>query len=316
MFDALSDDETLHNALNNHITDNHSLIQVLANRTSCQRMAISNCYKTSYDKDLINDIKLNTSGNFGRILIALLTPPAEFYARELYNAITGVGTDENALIDIMCSVTNDERLEISIAYERMFEESLIKALKGERSGDFRRLMMTLSVVDRDESGTINYGTARYDAHELKNAGIDKVGTNEMVFIRILCTNSYEQITLIDEEYTKLLWNKKQRRSLKKDIISEFSGSIKDGLLAILSISHDPAMFFAEKLHKSMSGFRTNHNALIRLIVARCEIDMDSIKKEFELKYGKSLKSAIKDNASGDYRDLLFALIGEDYKSSV
>lgn len=58
----------------------------------------------------------------------------------------------------------------------------------------------------------------------------------------------------------------------------------------------------------MSGAGTNDRALIRLIVTRCEVDMEDIKREFSAKYGKSLESFIKDDTSGDYKKLLIALV--------
>lgn len=43
----------------------------------------------------------------------------------------------------------------------------------------------------------------------------------------------------------------------------------------------------------MAGIGTNDRQLIRVIVTRCEIDLNDIKVAFERKYGKSLRSWIK-----------------------
>lgn len=43
----------------------------------------------------------------------------------------------------------------------------------------------------------------------------------------------------------------------------------------------------------MAGLGTNDTQLIRIIVTRCEIDLNDIKTAFEQKYGKSLRSWIK-----------------------
>lgn len=118
--------------------------------------------------------------------------------------------------------------------------------------------------------------------------VDKWGTDESTFNRILCLRNYEQIKLIAMEYEKLSGN-----SLEKDIKREFSGDIEDGLLAILRVAHNRPEFFARRLHKSMAGIGTNDKSLVRLVVSRCEIDMMDIKDEFQRYYGKSLKSFIK-----------------------
>lgn len=93
---------------------------------------------------------------------------------------------------------------------------------------------------------------------------------------------------ICNEYEKI-----SGHSLEKAINNEFSGDIMDGLVAILQCTSNKADFFASRLHKSMAGLGTNDNQLIRLIVTRCEIDLNDIKVAFEQKYGKSLRSWIK-----------------------
>lgn len=69
--------------------------------------------------------------------------------------------------------------------------------------------------------------------------------------------------------------------------------MQDGLIAILQCTTDKAEFFGSRLHKSMAGIGTNDTQLIRLIVTRCEIDLNDIKAAFERLYGKSLRSWIK-----------------------
>lgn len=82
-------------------------------------------------------------------------------------------------------------------------------------------------------------------------------------------------------------------SLERAIKNEFSGDIEDGLIAILQCTTNKAEFFASRLHKSMAGIGTNDSQLIRLIVTRCEVDLNDIKVAFERMYGKSLRSWIK-----------------------
>jgi hypothetical protein len=53
-----------------------------------------------------------------------------------------------------------------------------------------------------------------------------------------------------------------------------------------------AAFFAERLHDSMAGMGTKDQALIRIMVTRCEVDMVDIKNAFQAKYGKTLESFI------------------------
>ena len=60
----------------------------------------------------------------------------------------------------------------------------------------------------------------------------------------------------------------------------------------------------------MKGAGTDDDTLVRVVLSRCEIDMEDIKKSFMDNYKKSLAKMIKDDVSGDYRKALFALIGD------
>lgn len=56
---------------------------------------------------------------------------------------------------------------------------------------------------------------------------------------------------------------------------------------------DKAKFFAKRLYKSMKGLGTNDNQLIRIVVTRCEVDMEDIKQAFVQDYGDTLEEFIR-----------------------
>jgi len=308
-FDPVADAKALRKAMKGFGTDENGLIDVICRRSNEQRIMILRSYKTNFGKDLIEDVKSETSGNFENLLVALLTPIVDFYVKELHDAMSGIGTDEDVLIEILCSMTNYEIHTIKNAYERLYGKNLESELMSETSGHFKRLLVALCTANRDESGQTDLDAARRDATELLRAGELRVGTDESTFNMILCQRNYAQIKLICNEYEKMAGH-----SLEKAINNEFSGDIMDGLVAILQCTTNKAEFFASRLHKSMAGIGTNDNQLIRLIVTRCEIDLNDIKAAFEQKYGKSLRSWIKGDTSGHYKHALYVLIGEQRSS--
>lgn len=205
----------------------------------------------------------------------------------------GLGTDEDTLIEIMCSLSNREIHEVCKLYETLYHQKLEKHMQSETSGNFKNLLTSLSVGGRDEYMVTDVTQAKLDAQSLKKAGIDKFGTDESEFNRILCSRNYEQLKLIAQEYQSLTG-----KSLSQDIISEFSGDIKESLLTILRIATNRAEYFASRFHKSMHGAGTNDTQLIRLCVTRCEIDMIDVKEEFQKAYSQTLKSYIQGDTSG------------------
>jgi annexin A7/11 len=266
----------------------------LCRRPVAQRTEIAKAYKTAYGKDLIDDIRKETSGNFERLLVALVTPKIQFYCEELYEAMEGKGTDEDCLIEVLCGgLSNQDVQAITFEYQRFYGKTLESALKDETSYSFKRLLVSLSTGNRDESRNTDINSARNDAQVLKDSGINKVGTDESEFNRILCLRNFHQIRLVAQEYEKMTGH-----TLEKDIKKEFSGDVEEGMVSVLRCALSQPLFFAKRLHKAIAGFGTDDRALIRLCVTRSEIDMMDIKDEYYKKYNESLRDAIKGDTSG------------------
>lgn len=116
-FNPRADAEALRKAMKGFGTDEKGIINVLAHRTNVQRLQIAVEFKTLYGKDLVKDLKSETTGNFEKVLVAMMTPLPEYYAKELHDAIEGLGTNENVLIEVLCTKSNQEIMTIRQAYQ-------------------------------------------------------------------------------------------------------------------------------------------------------------------------------------------------------
>ncbi|KAG8228223.1 hypothetical protein J437_LFUL004348 [Ladona fulva] len=302
-FSAAEDAIALRTAMKGLGTDEDAIIEILTHRSNAQRQEIAKFFNLEYGRDLIKDLKSELGGKFEDVIIGLMYTPIDYLAKQLHKAMEGLGTDEAALVEILCTKNNREIKEIVEAYERMYDRPLAEHLCSETSGDLRRLLTFMVTGVRNEH-SYDPSTAAERAQELYAAGELKLGTDEEVFNRILTHESIPQLKLIFEEYKQI-----SGRTIEQTLQDEMSGELLDGLMAIVECIQSPACFFAKRLHKAMAGAGTDDSTLIRIIVSRCEIDLGNIKREYEKLYDKTLESVVKNETSGDYKHALVALIG-------
>jgi annexin A7/11 len=302
-FDPKIDAEKLQKAMKGMGCNKDKIIEVLCHRSNHQRQEIAQAFKVQFGKDLSKELKSELSGDFENLILALMETPVRFEAHSLHKAMAGLGTKENVLIEILTTRTNQQIQELKHVYHEMFHKSLEADIKGDTSGPFQNLLVSLCMGSRDESHHIDPLKANQDAWALNRAGEQKLGTDEAVFNKILATQNYSQLRLVFDEYEKVT-----KHSIEKAIEGEFSGDIRDGLLGIVKSIRNRTAYFAELLYNSMKGLGTRDTDLIRLIVSRSEIDLRDISQAYHQRYEKSLEDAIKSECSGAYKDGLIAIV--------
>ncbi|XP_039959645.1 annexin B10-like [Bactrocera neohumeralis] len=303
-FDASADAQALRAAMKGFGTDEDEIINILTARTNAQRQQIKAQFETELGRDLIKDLKSELGGKFEDVILALMTPPVEYLCKQLHNAMAGMGTDEETLVEILCTKTNEEMHEIVAAYEAIYDRPLAEQMCSETSGFFRRLLTLIVTGVRDPAGTVDAIKAHEDAEALYAAGEAMLGTDEAVFNRIMSHSSFAQLRLIFDEYKEL-----SGQTIEQAIKHEMSGALHDAMMAIVECVQSQAAFFANRLYNAMKGMGTNDDTLIRIIVSRSEIDLANIKDEFERIYNRTLYSAVVSETSGDYKKALTALLG-------
>lgn len=303
-FNPIDDAEKLYKAMKGIGTNETVLIDILCRRTNQQRLQIALSFKTAYGKDLLKNVMSETGGDFQDLLKALLTPTVEFEAHELRESLSGIGTDEAALIEIICSKTNAQMLELRSAYKRLFNKDMERDVRGDVSGYLQRILVSLMTGNRSEAPA-DPNRARQLAQELHKAGEKKLGTDEVTFNRIFALESIPQLKLTFDEYYKMTGH-----DIDKAIKNEMSGDVERAFLTIARFVKNQPGYFAERLYKSMKGMGTKDRTLIRNVVLRSEIDMRDVKVEFQRQYSKTLESFVKGDLSGDYGRAIRCLIGD------
>lgn len=306
-FNPDPDAETLYKAMKGIGTNEQAIIDVLTKRTNVQRQQIAKSFKAQFGKDLTETLKSELSGKFERLIVALMYPPYRYEAKELHDAMKGLGTKEGVIIEILASRTKNQLREIMKAYEEDYGSTLEEDIQGDTSGYLERILVCLLQGCRDDvSGFVDPGLALQDAQDLHAAGEKILGTDEMKFITILCTRSATHLMRVFEEYEKIA-----NKSIEDSIKSETHGSLEEAMLTVVKCTRNVHSYFAERLYYAMKGAGTRDGTLIRNIVSRSEIDLNLIKSQFQKMYGKTLSSMIMGDTSGYYKTALLNLVGTD-----
>ncbi|KAH3705211.1 annexin A6-like isoform X1 [Dreissena polymorpha] len=302
-FNAEQDAEVLHGAMKGLGTDEDAIINVLCYRSNTQRQQIVAAYKTMFGKDLSEDLKGDLSGHFLDTMKALIMAPAEYDAYQLRKAMKGLGTDEDVLIEVLCTRSNAQLKEVIRVYKEKFNRDLEKDIISDTSGHFKKLLVSLVQANRSDSNEVDRAKAKQDAKDLYQAGEAKWGTDESKFNTILVTRSYPQLRAMFDEYKNI-----SKKDIEEALKSEMSGDILRGMLTVVRCVKHKFNHFARQLQKTMKGIGTDDDTLVRVVVSRCEIDMVQIKEEFQKLAGQTLEQYIADDISGDYRSAILSLV--------
>jgi len=301
-FDAETDAKVLYKAMKGFGTDEDKILNVVANRSSAQLVAVEKKFRTMYGDDLAKWLEKELRGNFEKVVLGRFFRPLGYQAYCLRNAMAGMGTDERALIDVICTKNKQEMIKVKKAYQAMYNRDLIKDIQSETSGDFRRILVSLVSAERDEK-PVDEDLAKTDAQALYDAGEGKWGTDEGTFNRIFAGRSFPQLRA-----TFLAYKKKTGQDMGTVIEKEMSKNLKKSFLTLVRYIQDPITYYTEVLYRSMKGMGTDDRTLIRTVLSRCEIDLGVIKKRFQKLHQKTLDKAIKSETSGDYRKIMLMIV--------
>ncbi|KAK5851705.1 hypothetical protein PBY51_023239 [Eleginops maclovinus] len=303
-FNASSDASTLQSAIEKHEVDIEVIIAVLVKRNNEQRQKIKVVYEASTGKSLEKALKSALRSDLEDVTLALLMDPPHFDAYLLRKATKGFGTNEDVLVEVLATRSNQEIREIKRVFKQEYKKDLEEVIKDETSGDFTTALLALLKAQKDESVEIDNDLARRDAEILFEAGENHKGTNVSAFIDILSKRSGPQLTKTFQHYAAV-----SDISLPKALDLELKGDIEDCLIDIVKCSWNTPAVFAEKLHLAMKGHGTCEDTLIRVMVSRSEVDLKKIIEEYRAMYDVSLQEAILMDTKGHYESVLLGLCG-------
>ncbi|KAM7534078.1 hypothetical protein Aperf_G00000114195 [Anoplocephala perfoliata] len=267
---------------------------------------------------------------YSRPLIHLFTPNGEKYkctispspgfspiadAEQLKEAMRGLGTDEDAIINILGNRTSYERLAIRDAYASVSSKTFEEALKGELSGNFAKLALLLIKSPYEIM-----------AKALFNA-MNRLATKERVLTEILACISKGEIDDLKKAYAKVSGGK----TLEDSIKDATRGHYQEALLLVLAgKSDEPSSqllknLSPENIHEAVNlslaeidareiydagegRLGTSESRFMRPIINRSFLQLSATNDAYKRKYGKSLIDAVKKEGFRGLEDFLLTRV--------
>ncbi|XP_030583827.1 annexin A5b isoform X2 [Archocentrus centrarchus] len=219
-------------------------------------------------------------------------------AEVLYKAMKGLGTDEDAILQLLTARSNAQRQEIKASYKTLYGKDLINDLKGELTGKFETLIVALMTPP-----------IAYDVTLLHSA-IKGAGTNEKVLVEILASRKPQQVKDIIAAYKK-----EYDADLEKDVTGDTSGHFQR-LLVILLQANRQTGIQAETIESDAQAlfkageekFGTDEQAFVTILGNRSAEHLRKVFDAYMKLSGYEMEESIKRETSGPLKDLLLAVV--------
>lgn len=266
--------------------DTGTILRILTNRNNAQRQVIAKNFEELTHKELGAGLKKALSGEVEALLLELLMPPLHYEAYRLQQAMVGLGTDEETLLEILCTRPGSQIKEISDVYRQMFKKDLEKEIKSETSGDFAKLILAL--LNKGDVAALVHKDA-----EILIASLNGKKCEAAPWIDILTSRDTDHLRNVLETVeiqTGLL--------LDQAFEKRFSGDIRLGLKVLVQCIQDPNLYLAKRINV-MKTPQTQ-----RVMVSHCEEDLLCIRVAFMKLTGTSLYTALQKYFKGEHLNVL------------
>ncbi|XP_019731530.1 annexin A2 [Hippocampus comes] len=306
-FDPEKDAARIETAIKTKGVDEQTIIDILTKRTYSQRREIAFAYERRAKKDMISALKGALSGSVESVILGLMKSTSQYDASEIRGSIKGLGTDEETLIEILCSRSKSELQEIKQVYKELFKKDLDKDVAGDTSGNFAKLLLALVQAKRDEPSTVvDYEKIDEDARKLYDAGVKTKGTDVATWISIMTERSVPHLQRVFQRYKSY-----SPYDMQESIMKEVKGDLQRSFLVLVQSFENKQLYFANRLHDAMKSKGCKEKVVSRIIVSRCEVDLKKICSEYKAHHGQSLQKTIVEHTKGDYQKVLLGLCGPE-----
>ena len=224
------DADLLYKAMKGIGSDKDIITEVLCFRNPERINEIKAKFQEKYGKDLVAEVKSETSGDYQAIVLHLLEgnrggekPDVEKcskVAEELYKAGEGkIGTDESVFIKYFTTLSPDELLIVCKEYHKQYKKNMLDVIENEFGGDVKKLLTVMLYA--------LYSPSEFFAKQIMDS-IKGVGTDDAKLIRSIISRYSIDMKKV-KKYFKKMYNKELLDEVKSDVSGNY-GRILETLI--------------------------------------------------------------------------------------
>jgi len=305
---ARADAVALHNAMEGLGTDEVTLSSLMASRTNEQIKAIREEYQNLYGVSLEQCINGDTSGNYREALNRLCqgsrstAAPNESEARAdataLYQAMKGCGTDESVLTNVLCNRNKEQIDAIGRAYQDMYGKDLMQDIHNETHGLFENNAygdLLDQLLRNSPPGT----SGRQVAGHTKMPGANPGATPSLAPATPGVAPGTAPAVVPATPYD-VKTGPKYNNLAGTPVLT--TGQV------VQQADRGASRADAVALRNAMEGGGTDEKTISTIMSSRNNVDMQTIREEYQSLYGVSLEESVKGDTSGNYQKALLKLM--------
>jgi annexin A7/11 len=225
------DADLLYKAMKGIGSDKDIITEVLCFRNPERINQIKEKFQEKYGKDLVAEIKSETSGDYQKIVLKLLegdrtqdgkadVEKCSGIADELYKAGEGkIGTDESIFIKYFTSLSPNELLIVCKEYHKKYKKNMLDVIENEFGGNEKKLLTVMLYA--------LFSPSEFFAKQIMES-IKGIGTDDVKLIRSVITRYSIDMKKV-KKYFKKMYNKELLDEVKDDVNGSY-GRILEALI--------------------------------------------------------------------------------------
>jgi annexin A7/11 len=212
-------------------SDKDIITEVLCFRNPERINQIKAKFQEKYGKDLVAEIKSETSGDYQKIVLRLLEgdrtqdgkadlQKCSGIAEELYKAGEDkLGTDEATFIKYFTSLSPSELLLVCKEYHKKYKKNMLDVIENEFNGNEKKLLIVILYS--------LFSPSEFFAKQIMDS-IKGLGTDDVKLIRSIVTRYSIDMKKV-KKYFKKMYNKELLDEVKDDVKGSY-GRILEALI--------------------------------------------------------------------------------------